>query len=834
MNLLKKPAFASLLSRYGVTSTDFLQRHVAFVLTGFLFLAVVLAINWELFVFPQVEWGDVAANALQVQNAEHFKELLGNYSRWHFHHPGPFFFYLFAFGEILFYNVLHVVPAPLNGEVLAEIIFNVFCLFCSIYIFSTHIRSALFVPLAVLASVLFLFVIESAIPASALVSLWPPYMVLFAFLLLTSACASVATGAWNHLPIMVAAGMMMLHAHVAQLLFVTVLTGVSLTICVLRELRRGTFVSTLAAQKAKLMMSLVILLVFLFPILVDVLLDKPNNLHQIGEYLHTHRGEHNSVHKSLLYLFSFLSFNVTPENILSRTDATFSDLINPDPFVRTYWSFFLCFAVLGVFGAYSARKILPVFLRFLLAEIIAIIVLFLYWSWRITGPMYTFNGFFFFSLQLLALLGIAAVVAGLWDSSFSRGMQTTLACAFTPLLLLIPGLKQGRVSYPDVLPITSAIEHAGVKEAMLIFHAEEWPTAGGVASLMQRAKIGFCVQPEWGFVFGHECPSEHHLFQVMFDEVKTPCVSPCRMLYSRPGLYVTGSFERSSMTLPMLLLAKDLRHESSNFNDSEAAGSWTRKDSSVKFSLSYRKEDFKEFNLGLSGEVFPGRPVLVRFNGRDVARLSVSGPATYSFSVPEAYVENGINTLRLITLNAGPVGEDKRELGFLFKSLQIVGDKNQDHIGTHARISEIPVPWHAIPAKTAGGWHPEGSWTLKGYYPAIGDLTNGIGWGSWSGSDTNTGRIFTTIDSGSRGCFVLAVGHGPSPENQKLTLSTLDGGTLAMFPELAGDGKWKYYEIAYNPTISPVKLVAEDAGTGFGQWLAVGEPIECESGQSQH
>lgn len=75
----------------------------AVVVSAIVFLAILLILNRDLFKVPIWEYTDFAANALQVERAKHFRELLGNYSRWGFHHPGPAFFYIFAFGE----RVLH-------------------------------------------------------------------------------------------------------------------------------------------------------------------------------------------------------------------------------------------------------------------------------------------------------------------------------------------------------------------------------------------------------------------------------------------------------------------------------------------------------------------------------------------------------------------------------------------------------------------------------------------------------------------------------------------------------------------------------------------------------
>ncbi|REM67800.1 hypothetical protein DSI38_09235, partial [Mycobacterium tuberculosis] len=49
----------------------------------------------------RLEVGDFAANALNIIRAKSFHEIYGNYSRWQFNHPGPFFFYVYAFGEMV-------------------------------------------------------------------------------------------------------------------------------------------------------------------------------------------------------------------------------------------------------------------------------------------------------------------------------------------------------------------------------------------------------------------------------------------------------------------------------------------------------------------------------------------------------------------------------------------------------------------------------------------------------------------------------------------------------------------------------------------------------------
>ena len=533
---LRRPASL----RYLAAGYEFVRPHAPLVVTGLIFLGFVLAINWEVFRYPQIEWGDVAANALQVQNAKHLAELLGNYSRWHFHHPGPFFFYLFAMGEGVFYNLLHIVPAPLNGECLAEILFSVSCLFGSIYVFTVHTRRALFLPLAVLASIVFLYALESALPASALVSLWPPYMALFSFLLLIVSSASVAAGKWTHLPLVAFSGMVMIHAHVAQLLFVTALISAALACALLRNVRAGTLAGNLVRYRPSLIASLAIAVLFASPLLIELLVHKPNNLTQIREYLAQHRGEHNSLRTAFLYLFSFLTYNTTPDTMLSNRAAGTIDLLNSEFFVRLYWSVFSFAALLAVFSLPGRIREIPIFLKFVFGAIVFVAILFVYWSWRITGPIYLFNGYFFFSVQLLALFGLLALVAELWGTDLDQRKQVALSCAFCSLLLLIPGLRQGRVDAPDVVGIKDAILHQQVKDVKFIFQPADWPIAAGVASLLNRAGIHFCVERQFEFMLGHACQETHDHYEVTFTATPLSCVIPCRSLYSRPKLYVTG------------------------------------------------------------------------------------------------------------------------------------------------------------------------------------------------------------------------------------------------------------------------------------------------------
>jgi hypothetical protein len=521
-----------------------LRRHAITLLPGVIFFAFILLVNWRLFVTPMAEYGDIAVNALQVQNAKHFRELLGNYSRWQFHHPGPFFFYLFAAGEALFYNLLHLVPAPFNAERLAETAFSTVCLFLTIHIFYVNVRKSLFPVLAVLFSILFSYALDSAIPGSMFLDLWPPYIAMFCFLLFSASCASVAAGNWKHLPLMALSGMIMLHAHVAQALFVPVLALVALCSASISESKHGRLVQVLRVHKRQLAASVGIVLLFLLPVVIDWAIHHPNNIHQIRVYLRQHRGEHNSVAVTALYVLSFFTYAVNPEVALARPKPVLADVLNSDHFVQVYWSIYLFTALFCGISYIGRRWRLSRFLKFVVAETVLIILLFAYWSWRITGPMYTFNGYFFFSVQLLLLLAFGAMLSQNALRSLKRAHSVPVACACTAFLLLVPYLK-GLPGDPEVPAIMSSIAQRHVtKVALSIPMMPSMLIPGaGVASYLQRSGIYFCLGPEWGYVFGpeHVCRNTDGYYHLSFNENPLPCPPPCSVIYSRPKLYVLGA-----------------------------------------------------------------------------------------------------------------------------------------------------------------------------------------------------------------------------------------------------------------------------------------------------
>jgi hypothetical protein len=531
-----------LLTRTSLIAS-FLRRNAEILLPALLFAGFLIAINWQLFVVPQLEWGDVAANAIEVQNAKHFHELLGNYSRWHFHHPGPFFFYVFAAGEAVFYDLLHIVPTPLNGEALAEIILSTAFLFLAILVFYDNIRKPLFPAAAVLVSVLFVYVIDTAIPTST-ISLWPPYMAMFCFLLFTTCCASVAARNWKHVALLALSGMIMIHAHVAHLFFVPILTAAALLTAGFHELKRGTLRTTVRVYRQYFIIALGIVGLFLLPIAIDWAIHHPNNIHQIRVYLRQHRGEHNSLHTTVLYTLSFFTYDVTPETALRNLRSTFADILNPKPFVSFYWCTFLLIALLSLLSSFGRLRRPSLFIKLVFVEVGLIVLLFLYWGYRVTGAMYTFNGYFFFSIQLLALFAFSGLLVCNVLPAFKKRSGMAVACVFATPVLLISGLKIGRAEHPDIVQVVSSLKALHERGFVFTFTGyESWATGVGVLSQLKRSGARVCVDPDWEFTLSPEetCKSASGYYHVSFSSHRPLCKSPCSVIYETSALCVTGT-----------------------------------------------------------------------------------------------------------------------------------------------------------------------------------------------------------------------------------------------------------------------------------------------------
>jgi hypothetical protein len=186
--------------------------------------ALLLARSPFLFTTRLYETADEAANSILVLQAMHFTLLHGNYSLEGFFHPGPAYLYVMAAGQWLFRDVLHLVPTPWNGQLIAILLLNSAEVATVAWIVYRWAGSAWAAAVAVALIIGLAAAVDVGVPAvinrDILGANWMPDMYVPTFLAFVAAAASVAAGRTSHLGLLAATGWLATHGHAEFLFFV--------------------------------------------------------------------------------------------------------------------------------------------------------------------------------------------------------------------------------------------------------------------------------------------------------------------------------------------------------------------------------------------------------------------------------------------------------------------------------------------------------------------------------------------------------------------------------------------------------------------------------------
>jgi hypothetical protein len=258
--------------------------------TSFVVLfAVLVARNTFLFSDRYYEDGDQAANSILIEQARHFKLLVGDYSRLGFNHPGPVYLYVQAWGEEFWYDLLHAVPTPWNGQLLAVYALNAAFVALAVAIAYGWTRSV-----AAAAACLAAFAAFAAVHPMILSSDWMSYLYVLSYALFVLAAASVAAGGARDVWIFALSGWFLIHGHAAYLFFVPALTVVVLaTLCwprrnrilaALRTAPRASLRAFLARYRGAWIPAAAISALFLLPIVINLALHWPGSFVKYVSY----------------------------------------------------------------------------------------------------------------------------------------------------------------------------------------------------------------------------------------------------------------------------------------------------------------------------------------------------------------------------------------------------------------------------------------------------------------------------------------------------------------------------------------------------------------------
>ncbi|NUR57291.1 MAG: hypothetical protein HOV87_01055 [Catenulispora sp.] len=453
-------------------------------------LLLLLAHNLKTFSRPIAENADFAANSLATIEAKHFTLLFGHYSKWGFRHPGPALFYVQAAGEWLFHDVLHLVPAPWNGQLLAILILNAALLAGVVTIFRSWLPSWAATLLG--GAVALLFILHH----SALIdSAWPPYIFFPEFLLFLTAGASIAAGRRRHLPAFAVSAGLCVHGHVCFLMFVGVLGSLALwQYWRHRDRSNADAGAGAGAADRSPQIALGIAALFALPIVLETLLHWPGQFGQYLTYSNSQSAGGHSLHESLSFAFQYWPGGaVWPIVTLALIALAIAAVrYHPEPALRPFLARCVAAAVgTGLLMAvYTAEGV------------------------DALGADNAYTGYFCYTAPLMLLIVIAVTAADLAARRLPAPAVPAVAalCAVIALTFSWEHQKRGQTggeAYGAAyrgdpsLPKAAAalIAKAGPRPVVLSFPHDAWPRAVGLLVAVTHQGHTACVADKgWTFM----------------------------------------------------------------------------------------------------------------------------------------------------------------------------------------------------------------------------------------------------------------------------------------------------------------------------------------------
>ena len=459
-----------------------------------LVLAVLLIRNAFLFTTPEYEDADMGANSILIEQARRFTLLVGHYSREHFNEPGPAFLYVQAWGESLFYDALHLVPTPWNGQLIAVYALN--ALFAAAvvavgYGWARSIGGAV-AALAVIA-------LFGALHPPMFSSDWMPYVFVPAYVAFLVAIASVAAGRTQDCWLAALAGWFLIHGYASFLLFVPVLAAAAVA-GALWSRWRGSKATTPDIERTLLsppaprvwIPVAAISAVFALPIVIELALHWPGNFARYFAYSSSDKAGARSPASVAGYVLWF------------------------------WWPHANAWAVLVVLAAAAALltwRLPGGRLRRFCWSLLAVDALstVLFTAFTVVGVDYLRNfyiGYFYWSAPLLAVLVIALAVVALLPGRIALAAAVVAALAAVAVFAVAPltrdnldhvdplSSSSGLVTDPTLAAGTAALAaRADGRPLVLRFGDNAWPAITGLLVQAERTGVTACVaDPSWAFM----------------------------------------------------------------------------------------------------------------------------------------------------------------------------------------------------------------------------------------------------------------------------------------------------------------------------------------------
>jgi hypothetical protein len=478
-----EPPQASVRRRWSLATVTWLG--------SFLTLTAVLVVrNAYLFTTKIYENQDFAANTIAILQAKRFDLLTGNYSKEGFYHPGPAFLYVMAAGESFFHDLLHLVPTPWNGQLLAILLLNAALIGASLAVLARQAGSGR-VALAGLAVVL----LFTAVHPLTVNSAWMPYVYFAPTLLLLVSAASVATGQAVDLWLLALSAWLCINGQAEFLLFSPVIVVASLaSLMVMRRRRRAAGDTVPRVPARHWIGALSVSAVLAFPIALDTALHWPG---QFGRYLYYARAASGHLtHHSVVFSIGYTLRYWWPG--IPGTTADVGGLLVG-----------LVVSMLALVLAW--RCPLPGLRRFLLASLAAaglLTVLFVYYALKGVDDndiSQAYLGYFYWAAPLLVVIvAVVAAVAATAKVDLRRAAVLGLAAAVAGAAVIatvVPQHKDNRDDPPAKYYGAPQIPHAVAQLAasadgrpiLLNITHNDWIDTVGLVAYADRVGVRSCV-----------------------------------------------------------------------------------------------------------------------------------------------------------------------------------------------------------------------------------------------------------------------------------------------------------------------------------------------------
>ncbi|MBI3886892.1 MAG: hypothetical protein HY302_14360 [Opitutae bacterium] len=611
-------------------------------------LALMLAANHAfLFDTPWHENGDFAVNALQIDRARHFNEVYGNYSRFHFNHPGPAFFYAYALGEFFFLDWLQIVPSPHNAHALTGVLLQAFFFTAAIVVAGGWIRYRWFLPL-----VLLLGGAHFGLAGNAFISIWPPHVLVMPFLCFLVAGASTAAGRARHLPLTVLSACFLVHGHVAQALFVLLLFPLAYGLFLARSRLPGQTVRELVRQhRAAHLLAGLCLVLFVLPLGIDLASGAASNLVSIVRFLHAGNEPPKSLTQSLAYLLSFFAYFHHQDQFLPALGPGHPGFIWTRAAWYPAWLAAVALVVFTLIRLRSEERSRPE-CRFLfaLATLTAVgLAITIPWGVIQTGPMFEFNGHFYYALVFALLMLVAAAVARLLPERGVLPIGAILCAGGAAALWHGNRTPDSAVSADSSwVEATQAALRADPQPnatKYLVFSHDDWGDVARTALALKRAGGSYRVDGNWSFMFGR-----YRTFRPAPPDFGLQGMSVWRFSHRQlPGRSVALAKDFNVYFDPVPLNPAHFVIDCSRggnledfslfgFNTPDGDFSWTNlPDAALQFSAPRTARDIL-FSLKAEPFVATGRirsqPMALTVNGRKIAAFDLDRLQTLTARIP--------------------------------------------------------------------------------------------------------------------------------------------------------------------------------------------------------